>query len=103
MKTKVLVISLAVVLVLIELYLIASSVIDKNKETNQIQSFCSARCKYDPSSFLWEFSGDTFTKGFTTRDECFNYCSKAKQGFVYNFLENATASINRIFYKIFGK
>jgi hypothetical protein len=106
MKTiiKLLAVILAVALVLIETYLIISSIIDKNNENNQIQSFCAIKCDYNPSSLLWEFSGDTATRGFTTRDECFSYCSKVKQGFAFNFIQKYnTASIINAVKKIFGR
>jgi len=89
---KIISIFLAIALVLIEVYLIASSITDKTKENNQIQSFCSIKCEYNPSSLLWEFTGETYTKGFTTRQECFNYCAQVKQGFAASFL-NAFSNI----------
>ena len=85
---KIIAIFLAVALVLIEGYLIASSVLDKINNDTQIQNFCSAKCDYNPDSFLWEFSNDTTTKGFTTRDECFKYCSQVKQGFAASLLNS---------------
>jgi len=95
MKIKIILIFLVFSLVLIEVYLIASSVLDKVDLNNKIQSFCGEKCDYNPSSLLWEFSGETFTKGFTTRNECFNYCSRVKQGF--------TASIFSAILGIFGQ
>ena len=100
---KIIAIFLALALVLIETYLIASSIVESSNTNSQIQSYCSEKCDYNPGSFLWEFSSDTYTKGFTTREECFNFCSKAKQGFVYNFLQSSTASLESVFEKLIGK
>ena len=85
---KLLAILLAFALVLIEVYLITSSILDKVNENNAVQSYCGIKCEYNPASFLWEFSGENFTKGFTTREECFNYCSKVKQGFTASLLNS---------------
>ena len=96
MKTsRILVICLISALVLIEGYLIISSYAEKREEGNKIQIFCQAKCKYNPGSFLWEFSGDTYVKGFTTREECFNHCSKVKQGFVASILNGLVNLIKR--------
>lgn len=89
------IIFLAIALVLIEGYLIASYILDKINNNNEIQSYCGVKCDYNPSTLAWEFSGDSYTKGFTTREECFNYCSKVKQGF--------TASLLNSVLKIFKK
>lgn len=86
MKIKIIAIFLAIALVLIEGYLITSSILEKVNDDNQIQNFCQAKCNYNPASFLWEFSGETYTKGFTTRQECFYHCAKVKQGFAASFL-----------------
>lgn len=97
---KLLAIFLAIALVLIEAYLITSSVLDKNNENNQIQSFCTQKCGYEPSAQMWQFSGDSGIKGFTTKEGCFGYCSKVKMGFAY-ILESSVAdflgSVKNIF------
>lgn len=85
---KFIAIFLAIALVLIEAYLITSSILDKVNENNAIQSYCGIKCDYNPISFLWEFSGDNYIKGFTTRQECFNYCSQVKQGFAASLLNS---------------
>jgi len=85
---KLLAIILAIALVLFEAYLIASYILDKTNKNNEVQSYCVIKCDYNQSSLLWEFSGDTFTKGFTTKEECFNYCSKVKQGFTASLLNS---------------
>ena len=88
---------MALSLVLIEVYLIASSIIEKNNEAKVLESYCKARCDYNPENLLWEFSGDGITKGFTTENECFNYCSLVKQGYVYTILkEYGTAALGQI-------
>ncbi len=101
-KIKSLAISLVAALVLIEGYLIVSSILDNYNENNQTQNYCVQKCDYNPSSFLWEFTGDNFTKGFKTREECFNYCTKVKQGFVY-YYNSATASLGSVFIKFMVK
>ena len=73
---------LVTALILIEGYLITSSIIDKEKEKKETQEFCQRKCDYNKDSFAWEFSGETVTKGFTTKEECFNYCGKVRLGFV---------------------
>ena len=88
MNIKSIAIFLAIALVLIEAYLITSSILDKVNENNAIQSYCGIKCDYNPRSFLWEFSGENYTKGFTTEAECFNYCSKVKQGFTASLLNS---------------
>lgn len=85
---KIIAIFLAIALVVIEVYLITSSLLDKVNQNNAIQSYCGIKCDYNPNSFLWEFSGDNFTKGFTTRQECFKYCSDVKQGFAASLLNS---------------
>lgn len=85
---KILAIILVIILILIEVYLIATYILDKSATKNEIQNYCGVKCSYNPSSLNWEFSGDTFTKGFTTKEECFNYCSKIKQGFTASFLNS---------------
>lgn len=95
--------SLIVLLVLGEGYLVASSVLDKIKEEKDIELFCSQKCNYSSSSYFWEFSGEGATRGFTTKNECLNYCEKARQGFafaIFNdygpaFLENILNLLNR--------
>ena len=79
---------LAITLVIMEGYLIVSSVLEKVNNDNQLSDFCSAKCDYNPSSLLWEFSADTVSKGFTTREECFSYCSKVEQGFAASVLNS---------------
>lgn len=99
MKTTIKIMSLIVafMLVLIEAYLITSSIIEKNNEAKAIEFYCQERCDYNPANLLWEFSGESIEKGFTTKDECLNYCSRIKQGFVYTFLkEQGTAAISNI-------
>ena len=85
---KLLAIFLAIALILIEGYLIASYMLDKANTKNEIQSYCGLKCSYNSGSLTWEFSGETFTKGFTTREECFNYCSKSRQGFTASILNS---------------
>ncbi|MCX6722647.1 MAG: hypothetical protein NT094_01090 [Candidatus Staskawiczbacteria bacterium] len=84
---KILAIILVIILILIEGYLITSYILDEANTNNELQNYCGAKCSYSPSSLMWEFSGETFTKGFTTKEECFNYCSKVKQGFAASLLE----------------
>ena len=86
LNIKVISIFLVVALILIECYLIVSSAIDSNNQNNNIQDYCSIKCNYDPGSLMWEFSGDTYSKGFTTKEECFSYCSKVRQGFTASLL-----------------
>jgi hypothetical protein len=87
-KIKIVAIFLAIALVLIEGYLIASSILDKANENNAVQTYCSVKCEYNPATFLWEFTGDNYTKGFTTRNECFKHCSDVKLGFTASLLNS---------------
>jgi len=87
-KIKLLAFFLAFALVLIECYLIASSALDSINTNNELQSYCGQKCDYNPDSLMWEFSSDTITKGFTTRNECFGYCSKVKEGYAASLLNS---------------
>jgi len=64
--------------------------IAKNKDE---QVFCAVKCNYSQYSYLWEFSGEDITKGFTTKDECLHYCSQEREGFVYRAISEYSASI----------
>jgi hypothetical protein len=69
--------------------LISSDITQKNNE----QAFCSSKCTYSEFSYLWEFSGEYSRKGFTTKDECFNFCSKSWEGFAYRVTNNSYAAL----------
>jgi hypothetical protein len=64
-------------------YLATSLVLEEINQDKDVKNYCAQRCKYNPTSFFWEFSGDYNTKGFTTEDECYNYCTKVRTGFAY--------------------
>ncbi len=62
-------------------YLIFDLVSENIAQKKDVQIFCTQKCNYNQSSLYWEFSRDNGTKGFTTKDECFSYCSRVKEGF----------------------
>ena len=80
-------------LVVIEIYLISSSIIEKKSQDTEVKNYCEARCAYNAQNMLYEFSGEGIMKGFTTKNECYTYCAQVKQGYVYNILSTATASL----------
>jgi hypothetical protein len=84
---------LVIALILIAGYLAFSLISENIAQKQDVQNFCSQKCSYNPSSLFWEFSGDNGTKGFTTKNECFGYCSQARQGFVYRFISESYASL----------
>jgi len=73
-------------------YLIFDLVSGNIARKKDVLVYCTEKCSYNQSSLFWEFSRDTGVKGFTTKDECFNYCSKSKEGFVYRFVSESYAS-----------
>lgn len=97
MKKKIIVFFIVVALVLIESYLIITSAWDSIKEEKEIQSFCEAKCGYSQNSYFWEFSGENITRGFTTKNECLNYCQRRTQGFAYYLGKYGTAFLGSIF------
>lgn len=99
MKKKIIVFFVVAALVLIEGYLIVTSVSDSIKEEKEIQSFCEAKCAYSENSYFWEFSGESATRGFTTKNECLNYCQRKTQGFAYYLGKYGTAFLSGIFKK----
>ena len=96
MSLKTIIIFLIILAVVIfEGYLIFSYIENRDTQINEVKTFCNAKCKYNDGSAFWEFSGDYATKGFTTQNECFAYCSNVKQGFtaslisaILNFIGN---------------
>ena len=87
---------LIVVLICIASYfafnLISNDAVQKNNE----QVFCTSKCNYSQYSYLWEFSGEYSRKGFTTKDECFSYCSKSWEGFAYRVTKSSYAALMSI-------
>ena len=102
---KIFVIIVVVALVLIEGYLVISYAVDRTIQQQEVNAYCDAKCNFNPATSMWEFSGDYATKGFTTQNECYLYCSNVKQGFV-SFLQNigqyGTAFLGKIFSKNSG-
>jgi len=90
-------------LVLIEAYLITSSILEKRSLNEEVKNYCEARCSYNSQNMLYEFSGEGVMKGFTTENECFTYCAQVRQGYVYNVLSTATASLSSKFLDFFEK
>jgi len=99
---KILTFIVILLLVGLLIYLATSIVSDKINQEKDVQSYCSERCAYNPTSFFWEFTGDYNTKGFTTEDECYSYCRKVRTGFAY-LLQNYTAGLSSAFSQFFGK
>ena len=96
---KIIVFFIVAVLVLGEGYLIITSVADGMKEEKEIQSFCEAKCAYSENSYFWEFSGESATRGFTTKNECLSYCQRKTQGFVYSLGKSGAAFVGKILSK----
>ena len=88
---KIITFFVVIALVLIEGYLITTSALDSIKEKREIQSFCEAKCTYSENSYFWEFSGESATRGFTTKSECLSYCERKTQGFAYYLGEYGSA------------
>jgi len=84
---------LAVGLVCLGIYLVFDLVSSDIAQKQDVQNFCTQKCGYNPSSLYWEFAGDNGVKGFTTKTECFSYCSKTKMGFAYNLIVGSYASL----------
>jgi hypothetical protein len=74
-------------------YLIFDLVSGDIAQKEAVQNYCTEKCNYNSTSLFWEFSKDNGVKGFTTKDECFNYCSKVKMGFAYAFIQESYASL----------
>jgi len=74
-------------------YLTFDLISENIAQKTDVQNFCLQKCNYNESSLFWEFSGDSGVKGFTTKDECFSYCSKAREGFVLRFVNDSYASL----------
>jgi len=89
--SKILKYILLLCLILILGYLSTSLVLEQINQEKDVKNYCSERCRYNPTSFFWEFYGDYNTKGFTTEDECYNYCRKVRTGFAY-ILKNYTSA-----------
>jgi len=99
---KVIISILILFLILLQGYLITSIVLGKINQEEDVKNYCSQRCAYNPTSFYWEFSGDYSTKGFTTEDECYNYCKKVRTGFAYimqNYGSTFVGALSDVFKK----
>jgi len=88
---------LAVILVALEIYLVISLVGGNIVKKQEIEKNCEIKCAYNSNSYFWEFSGESATRGFTTKEECFNYCSKKEQGFVAMVRRYGSAFLGAIF------
>jgi hypothetical protein len=69
-------------LIVVEGYLISTSILEKMNQDKDVQSFCGQKCSFSESTSYWEFSGENGTKGFTTQNECLSYCSDVRRGFI---------------------
>ncbi len=88
---------LVLVLVVSEIYLIASLLGENITEKKEIETSCQLKCAYNSNSYFWEFSGESAIRGFTTKEECFNYCYKKEQGFAYFFTGFVPAYLTGLF------
>ena len=84
---------IVIVLVCLAGYLIFDLVSGDAAQKKDVLGYCTEKCSYNQSSLYWEFSRDTGVKGFTTKDECFNYCSQSREGFVYRLVSESYASL----------
>lgn len=80
---------IVITLILVEGFLLISFVGEDAKERKEVEKFCDQNCEYNKNSYLWEFVGENISRGFTTKDECTDYCIDYKQGFVYTSLLDA--------------
>jgi len=78
-----------ILLVLAEAYLLITYIGGNVRDKEEVKIFCEEKCAYNGGSYLWEFAGENAVRGFTTKNECNNYCVKFKQGFVYNTITDA--------------
>lgn len=88
---------LVIILVTAEIYLIISLVGGNISVKKEIEMTCEANCAFNSNSYFWEFSGESATRGFTTKEECFNYCSKKEQGFTAMAKRYGSAFLSAIF------
>ncbi|MBU4204690.1 hypothetical protein KKE19_04265 [Patescibacteria group bacterium] len=88
---------LIITLVLVEGFLLISFVGGNIKEKKETEIFCDQKCAYSQNSYFWEFKGENIARGFTTKDECVNYCIKFKQGFVYSSIIDARNFLGALF------
>lgn len=89
--------SLALALIIFEVYLVLSLVGGNIAEKKEIEKACQLKCAYNSNSYFWEFSGESAVRGFTTKDECFNYCYKKEQGFAAAVKRYGSAFFGAIF------
>jgi len=75
---------LIISLVVVEGYLAVSLVVGDANKKKEIETSCDQKCNYSQNSYMWEFNGENVARGFTTKDECNNYCIRYEQGFVYS-------------------
>ena len=80
---------IVIVLVVAEGGLLLSMVGENASKRKEIEKSCEQKCTYRQNSYMWEFSGENATRGFTTKDECNDYCIKFEQGFVYSSILSA--------------
>ena len=100
---KIIIFILVVGLISFEGYLVVSLFLGKTNQDKDVHNFCVEKCNYNPNSLYWEFSGDiNGVKGFTTEDECFSYCTRARQGFAYFITNYAPAFISNLFGNLFS-
>jgi len=85
-------------LVAFEIYLVFSLVGENIEGKREIEKFCDAKCVYSSNSYLWEFAGEGAVRGFTTKEECFNYCSKKEMGFPAMIKRYGAAFLSLIFF-----
>ena len=85
-------------LVVFEIYLLFSLVGENIEGKREIERICDAQCVYSSDSYLWEFVGEGAVRGFTTKDECFNYCSKKEMGFSATVKRYGAAFLSFIFF-----
>ncbi|MBU3934648.1 hypothetical protein KKC00_01655 [Patescibacteria group bacterium] len=88
---------LVITLILVEGYLLTTFIGGNIKEKKEIETFCDQKCTYSPNSYFWEFTGENVSRGFTTKNECVNYCIKVKQGFVYSSIIEARKFLGALF------
>lgn len=91
--------SLALILVAVEIYFLSNYIIETFNDKDQIKKICKTKCAYDDNSYFWEYSGEGAVRGFTTKEECFNHCSRREQGFAALMARFGTAFLSAFFQK----
>lgn len=82
-KKKIIIFAIVALLVAVEGYLAFSYILDGAREKRETEEFCKQKCNYSSTSYFWEYSAEGASRGFTTKQECLNFCYKSRMGFAF--------------------